>query len=96
MNLKKDINYSIWCDFIERDFLEKKFQEIINDQTVYGATSNPAIFESSISNSPAYSQQLDMLQANEPKTIYEELALTDIKRIKKVNSLILFSYLFDN
>lgn len=80
MSLKEDINYSLWCDFIERDFLENRFQEIIKDSIIQGATSNPAIFESSISNSVAYKQQLDMLQANNAKTIYEELALTDIKR----------------
>lgn len=80
MSLKEDINFSLWCDFIERDFLENQFQEIIQDDVIHGATSNPAIFASSISNSVAYKQQLDMLQANEPKTIYEELAITDIKR----------------
>jgi len=80
MSLKEDINYSLWCDFIERDFLENRFQEIIKEEIIQGATSNPAIFESSISSSVAYKQQLDMLQANNAKTIYEELALTDIKR----------------
>ncbi len=80
MSLKEEINYSLWCDFVERDFLENKFQEIIKDGTIQGATSNPAIFASSITNSVAYKQQLDMLQANNAKTIYEELALTDIKR----------------
>lgn len=80
MSLKEDINFSLWCDFIERDFLENKFQTIIEDETIHGATSNPAIFESSISNSVAYAQQLQMLKANEAKTIYEELAITDIKR----------------
>lgn len=80
MGLKEDINYSLWCDFIERDFLENRFKEIIKKGIIQGATSNPAIFESSISNSVAYKQQLDMLQANNAKTIYEELALTDIKR----------------
>ena len=80
MSLKEEINYSLWCDFIERDFLENRFQEIIKDEVIQGATSNPAIFASSITNSVAYKQQLDMLQANNAKTIYEELALTDIKR----------------
>ena len=80
MSLKEDINFSLWCDFIERDFLENRFQEILEDGTIHGATSNPAIFESSISTSLAYKQQLDMLQANNAKTIYEELAITDIKR----------------
>lgn len=80
MGLFEDINYSIWCDFIERDFLENRFQEIIEDGTIKGATSNPAIFEASITGSVAYKQQLDMLQANDTKKIYEELAFTDIKR----------------
>lgn len=80
MSLKEDINFSLWCDFVERDFLENKFKEIIENGTIHGATSNPAIFESSISNSVAYAQQIEMLKANEPKTIYEELAITDIKR----------------
>lgn len=84
MSLKENINFSLWCDFIERDFLENQFQTLIEDNIIQGATSNPAIFESSISNSVAYRQQLDMLQANEPKTIYEELAITDIKRASEV------------
>ena len=84
MSLKEDINFSLWCDFIEREFLEEQFQSLIGDKTIQGATSNPAIFESSISNSVAYRQQLDMLQANGPKKIYEELALTDIKRASEL------------
>ena len=84
MGLKEDINYSLWCDFIERDFLENRFKEIIKKGIIQGATSNPAIFESSITNSVAYKQQLVMLQANNAKTIYEELALTDIKRASEL------------
>jgi len=80
MNLKKEINYSIWCDFIEREFLENGFQNLINDKIIHGATSNPAIFEQSITSSDAYAQQINMLQANETKKIYEELAISDIKR----------------
>ena len=80
MNLKDEISYSIWCDFIERNFLEEEFQEILNDGVVHGATSNPAIFQQSISSSTAYTQQINMLQANDSKKIYEELAITDIKR----------------
>lgn len=80
MKLKEDINFSLWCDFIERNFLENKFQDFLNEGIVHGATSNPAIFEQSISTSDAYKQQISMLQANEAKKIYEEVALTDIKR----------------
>lgn len=84
MSLRENINYSIWCDFIERDFLEGEFQEIIENETIHGATSNPAIFEQSISNSEAYTQQINMLQANDVKKIYEELAITDIKRAAQI------------
>jgi len=80
MNLKEDINYSIWCDFIERDFLENEFQDIIANGTIFGATSNPAIFQQAISSSVAYEQQISMLQANDVKKIYEELAVSDIRR----------------
>jgi len=87
MSLKEDINFSLWCDFIERDFLEKQFQDLIKDEVIQGATSNPAIFASSISNSVAYKQQLEILQANSAKTIYEELAMTDIKRAAELLEL---------
>ena len=80
MSLKKDINFSLWCDFIEREFLEGQFQDLIEQNVIHGATSNPAIFASSISNSFAYKQQLVMLQANNEKRIYEELAIKDITR----------------
>ena len=80
MNLRDDINYSIWCDFIERDFLEKEFQALLDRHLIYGATSNPAIFQNAIMTSSAYEQQINMLQANEPKKIYEELSGADIKR----------------
>jgi transaldolase len=78
--LKQSINYSIWCDFIERDFLENEFQTMVEQYRINGATSNPAIFQNSIATSDAYQQQIAMLQANDTKKIYEELAITDIKR----------------
>jgi len=84
MSLRENINYSIWCDFKERDFLENQFQDLIDNKIIYGATSNPAIFQQSITNSSAYTQQINMLQANEMKKIYEELAITDIKRAAEI------------
>jgi len=80
IQLNKEINFSLWCDFIERDFLEDGFKQLIHNNTIQGATSNPSIFEQSITNSQAYTQQIDMLQANNEKRIYEELAIADIKR----------------
>jgi len=80
MSFRNKINYSIWCDFVERSFLENEFQNLINNEIIDGATSNPSIFQQSISNSSAYTQQINMLQANDNKKIYEELAIADIKR----------------
>jgi transaldolase len=80
MSLKQNINFSLWCDFIQRDFLENGFKELINQEIIYGATSNPTIFQNAIVNSTAYEQQINMLQANESKKIYEELAIVDIKK----------------
>ena len=79
MNFKKTINFSLWCDFIERDFLENEFGGLIEEGIIHGATSNPAIFEQAISSSDAYGQQISMLQANENKKIYEESYIVDGK-----------------
>jgi len=79
MDLKNSINFSLWCDFIERNFLQNEFKDLLASNTIHGATSNPAIFEQSITSSDAYTQQISMLQGNSNKKIYEELAITDIK-----------------
>lgn len=79
MYLKNNINFSLWCDFIERDFLQNEFKDLLENKIIHGATSNPAIFEQSITSSDAYTQQINMLQDNDSKKIYEELATTDIK-----------------
>lgn len=36
--------FSLWCDFIERDFLENDFLKLINKGAICGATSNPSLF----------------------------------------------------
>lgn len=84
MNLRQNINYSIWCDFIERDFLENEFQTILNNGIIHGATSNPAIFENSITNSPAYKNDISAMQHLSQKEIYEALAIKDIKRAAEI------------
>ncbi len=83
-NLKNEINFSLWCDFIERDFLERDFKELLDKKLIYGATSNPAIFKNAIVTSNAYEQQINMLQANDAKMIYEELSTSDIKRAAQI------------
>jgi len=41
----EEINFSLWCDFVERSFLENEFEELIKNNVVNAATSNPAIFK---------------------------------------------------
>jgi len=84
VNLKEEINFSVWCDFIQRDFLDGEFVELIDTKLIEGATSNPAIFQQSITNSTAYQQQINMLQANDEKKIYEDLFCTDIKKAAQI------------
>ncbi|MBK1971902.1 transaldolase [Campylobacter sp. TTU_617] len=72
-------NFSLWCDFIENNFLEKEFLNLLNFK-VNGATSNPSIFKNAILNSLFYKDQIVKLKGKKAKEIYEELAINDIKK----------------
>lgn len=74
----KAINFSLWADFIERDFLNGKFKELVADGIVNGATSNPAIFKNAFTKSSAYEAQKKELGLS-GKALYEALAITDIR-----------------
>ncbi len=76
----ESIDFSLWADFIEREFLKSKFKELIAQNIINGATSNPAIFKEAILTSPAYKEQLQNLQGLDPKSKYEALAVTDIQQ----------------
>ncbi len=75
----KEIGFSLWCDFIERDFLKERFEKMVQEGAFNGATSNPAIFKEAFLNSPAYKKQIQTLQGKNPKEIYETLATEDIR-----------------
>ncbi len=75
----EEARFSLWCDFIERDFLEKEFPAMIEKKIVNGATSNPAIFKNAFLNSPAYKDDIMAQKEQNPKAIYEALAIKDIK-----------------
>jgi len=79
-----ELRFSLWADFIERDFIEGELKALIRNGIVNGATSNPAIFKNAILTSPAYQLQLDTLRNHEPKQKYEALALDDIGRAADV------------
>ncbi len=79
----KKLGFSLWLDFVERDYLKTEFKSLIKNGVVNGATSNPAIFAESISNSPAYKEQLSSMLDKTPKQKYEAMAVQDIKTAAK-------------
>jgi len=77
--VNRDINFSLWLDFVERDYLKNEFSSLIEKGIINGATSNPAIFANAITTSPAYKDQLASLDGKTPKEKYEALAIEDIR-----------------
>jgi len=76
----EELKFSLWADFIERDYLDNEFKELIEKGIVNGATSNPAIFKNAILNSPAYKTQLKSLASLSAKEKYEAVAIYDIQK----------------
>jgi len=74
------MKFSLWADFIERDYLDNEFKELISQGVINGATSNPAIFKDAILNSPAYKEQLASLKHLSAKEKYEAVAIYDIQK----------------
>jgi len=77
--VNREIGFSLWLDFVERDYLKNEFGKLIEKGIINGATSNPAIFASAITTSPAYKEQLESLAGKSPKEKYEALAIEDIR-----------------
>lgn len=77
----EDLKFSLWADFIERDYLDNEFKDLINNKIINGATSNPAIFKNAILSSPAYKKQLESLgESISAKEKYEAVAIYDIQK----------------
>jgi len=82
----KNENFSLWADFIEREYLDTTFKELIEKNIINGATSNPAIFKNAILTSSAYKEQLATLEGKSAKEKYEALAIYDIQKAADVLS----------
>jgi transaldolase len=75
---------SIWLDYIRRDLITGgELKHLIDDDGLRGMTSNPTIFEKSISGTSDYDESfrkiLDSDSASDVKDIYEALAIEDIQ-----------------
>ena len=74
---------SIWLDVLSRELLESgRFEALVRDHAVTGATSNPTIFAKAITGSDRYDGQLRSTLAQGPRELQEvffELGLDDIR-----------------
>jgi transaldolase len=76
----ENLKFSLWADFIERDYLDNEFKDLIEKKIINGATSNPAIFKNAILSSDAYIAQLESLGEISAKEKYEAVAIYDIQK----------------
>lgn len=79
----KLLGQSVWLDDINRGMLENgELIELIERDSISGMTSNPAIFEKAIIDSPYYDNAIASLKERSmlPIAIYETLALEDVRK----------------
>jgi transaldolase len=80
------LGQSVWVDFLSRDSIRGgHLQQLIDDCSVVGATSNPSIFEKAMGSGNAYDEQIHELVDRDPgrptdvEAIFWELAEQDIR-----------------
>lgn len=77
----KALGQRIWLDNLSRELLAGPLQTLIRDDGLAGVTSNPAIFQKSISAGVGYAEQLAALKS-QPLTTeqrFEALAVPDVQ-----------------
>src|SRR4051794_20581755 len=80
---------SVWLDQIRRSLIETgELKRLVDEDSLRGVTSNPAIFEKAILGSTDYDDQVKELaqQGLDARAIYEELAITDVQMAADVLS----------
>src|SRR5271165_4654137 len=76
------LGQSVWVDFLSRESIRGgHLQELIDENSVVGATSNPTIFEKAMGSGEAYDEQINELAAAgaDLEAIFWALAQTDIE-----------------
>jgi transaldolase / glucose-6-phosphate isomerase len=77
-----DFGQSPWMDYIRRDLLTSgELKKMIDNDGLRGMTSNPAIFEKSITGSTLYSDILNAPDAKslDAKGLFEKIAIRDVQ-----------------
>src|SRR3954464_15127073 len=73
---------AVWLDQIRRSLIEDgELQRLVDEYSLRGVTSNPAIFEKAILGSPDYDDELRELaeEGLGPREIYERIAIEDVQ-----------------
>lgn len=74
---------SLWMDYLSRQMLESgELKDRVENQGLRGMTSNPTIFEKSMTSDESYRPAIEdgIQQGLSAKDIYEQLAFEDIRR----------------
>ena len=77
-----ELGQSVWVDFLSRESIRGgHLQELIDDYSVVGATSNPSIFEKAMGSGDAYDEQIHELaaQGKDVEATFWALAQQDIE-----------------
>jgi len=75
------LRQSPWCDYVARqDIRDGKFQQLIEQDSIVGVTSNPSIFQKAMTTGDAYDTQFRELatQGLDAHSIYQIMANQDI------------------
>ncbi|BBP00881.1 transaldolase [Sulfuriferula nivalis] len=78
----KKLGQSIWLDNLSRTIIkEGELAKLVNEDGVTGITSNPAIFQKALTESPYYKEQFDQLKLTtpDPEMRYEAMVIPDIQ-----------------
>lgn len=76
------LGQSIWLDYIRRDLIVSgELRRLIKEDGLRGMTSNPAIFEKAILDSPDYTEDIRAMaaQGESAQEIYETLSQRDVQ-----------------
>src|ERR671928_1248098 len=73
---------SIWLDQIRRTLItDGELQRLVEEDSLRGVTSNPAIFEKAILGSPDYDEELESLarEGLSAREVYRRMAVKDVQ-----------------
>ena len=82
LNRLREFGQSIWLDFLSREIvMSGELKKLIEEDSLKGMTSNPSIFNKSITGSEYYDEDIKAMlrKGNEPSGIYETIAIRDVQ-----------------